>query len=88
MLIGLAKTIFFLITFYYLFKLIGRLFLPYMMKKGVEHMQQQQQRAANNYQQQARQQEGQVTINKDAPKKSSTIVNDNEGEYVDYEEVK
>ncbi|WP_439183066.1 DUF4834 family protein [Carboxylicivirga taeanensis] len=88
MLYGLAKTIFFLIIFYYLFKFIGRLLLPFIMKKGVERMQQQQQRAASNYQQQARQQEGKVTINRDAPKKSSGIVGDNEGEYVDYEEVK
>ncbi|MBR8537455.1 DUF4834 family protein [Carboxylicivirga sediminis] len=88
MLIGLAKTIFFLITFYYLFKIIGRLLLPYVMKKGVERMQQQQQQAATNYQQQARKQEGKVTIKQDAHKQSTHIVNDNEGEYVDYEEVK
>ncbi len=88
MLIGLAKTIFFLITFYYLFKIIGRLLFPYLMKKGVERMQQQQHRAASGYQQQAHQQEGKVTVKQSAPKKPTHIVDDNEGEYVDYEEVK
>ena len=88
MIIGLLKTIFFLLTFYYIFKFIGRLLLPYMVKKGVEHIHQQQQRAASDYQAQARQQEGKVTVQKNEPKKSSHIVDDNEGEYVDYEEVK
>ncbi|MCG8581109.1 MAG: DUF4834 family protein [Bacteroidales bacterium] len=88
MLLGLAKTILFLVTFYYLFKLIGRLVLPYLMKKGVERMQQQQQNAATNYQRQAQQQEGKVTVKKNAQNKSSHVVDDNEGEYVDFEEVK
>ncbi|MCU4155934.1 DUF4834 family protein [Carboxylicivirga sp. A043] len=88
MLVGLFKTIFFLITFYYLFKIIGRLLLPYLMKKGVERMQKQQQGAASNYQQQAQQQEGKVTVQKNSQKKSNHVVDDNEGEYVDFEEVK
>jgi len=89
MLVGLLKTIFFLLTFYYLFKLIGRLVLPYLMKKGVERMQQQQQSATTNYQECARQQEGKVTVTRNTSKKSTNdVVNDNEGEYVEYEEVK
>ncbi|WP_430814106.1 DUF4834 family protein [Carboxylicivirga sp. RSCT41] len=88
MLLGLIKTIFFLITFYYLFKIIGRLVLPYLMKKGVERMQQQQQNAATNYQRHAQQKEGEVTVQKNAQKKSSNVVDQNEGEYVDFEEVK
>lgn len=87
MLIGLLKTIFFLITFYYLFKIIGRLLLPYVMKKGMERMQQQQQNAATNYRQQSQQREGKVTVQRKAQKKSG-VVDDNEGEYVDFEEVK
>ncbi|MBK3515995.1 DUF4834 family protein [Carboxylicivirga marina] len=88
MLVGLLKTIFFLITFYYLFKIIGRLVLPYILKKGVERMQQQQQNATTNYQQKAQQQEGKVTVKKNTQKKSSGVVDENEGEYVDFEEVK
>lgn len=88
MLVGLFKTIFFLITFYYLFKIIGRLALPYLMKKGVERMQKQQQNAGQNYQQQAQQQEGKVTVQKNTQKKSSHVVDENEGEYIDFEEVK
>jgi len=88
MLIGLLKTIFFLLTFYYLFKLIGRLVLPYIMKKGFEKMQQQQQSGSGSFQQQARQEEGKVTIKKNSAKKSAAASGYNEGEYVDFEEVK
>jgi hypothetical protein len=88
MLVGLFNTILYLVIFYYLFKLIGRFVFPFLMKKGVERMQQQQQTAATNYQQQARQQEGKVTVKKDSNKKSTHVVDDNEGEYVDFEEVK
>ncbi|TRX72484.1 DUF4834 family protein [Carboxylicivirga sp. M1479] len=88
MLVGLVNTIAFLVVSYYLFKFIGRLLLPILMKKGVERMQQQQQNAANQYRQQAQQQEGNVTIKKEKAKKTSQVVDDNEGEYVDFEEVK
>lgn len=88
MLIGLVKTLFFLITFYYLFKIIGRLLFPFLMKKGVERMQQQQQAGAYSYQEQARQEEGKVTVNSTQKKKPSKPFTSDEGEYVDYEEVK
>ena len=88
MIVGVLKTIFFLLTFYYLFKFIGRLVLPYVMKKGFEKMQQQQQNGAGSFQEKARQEEGKVTIKRNAQKKNSETVSTNDGEYIDYEEVK
>ncbi len=88
MLVGLLKTIFFLLTFYYLFKLIGRFVFPILLKKGVERMQQQQQRSAGSFREEAKQKEGKVTINKNQTGKGNSNLSDNQGEYVDYEEVK
>jgi len=87
MILGVLKTIFFLLTFYYLFKFIGRLVLPYVMKKGFEKMQQQQ-NGAGSFQEKARQEEGKVTIKRNAQKKNSETASTNDGEYIDYEEVK
>ena len=86
MLVGLLKTIFFLLTFYYLFKLIGRILVPLLLKKTMERMQDRQQAAANAYQEKARQQEGKVTIKTKTQKKNNPV-SENQGEYVDYEEV-
>ncbi|WP_430811709.1 MULTISPECIES: DUF4834 family protein [unclassified Carboxylicivirga] len=85
MLVGLFKTIFFLITFYYLFKIIGRLLLPYLMKKGLERMQSQQ--GGTYYQQRSRTPEGEVKVQKNARQKGTKIVPEEEGEYVDFEEL-
>ncbi len=86
MLVGLLKTIFFLLVFYYLFKIIGQLFMPFLIKRGFAKMQQRQQQAANHYQEKARQEEGKVTVQVNRNKPSGST--GTEGEYVDYEEVK
>jgi len=88
--VGLLKTIFVIILFYYLFKYIGRLLLPVLLKKGVEKMQQNQYRqynggGDNNYQNQ--QEKGKVTITNSAQKKRTNPSQD-QGEYVDFEEIK
>ncbi len=89
MLVGLVKTIFFLLIFYYGFKLIGRIVLPLLVKKGVERMQQNQQNAGANFKEKAKQEEGKVTIKKTQETPSQTNKADlNDGEYVDYEELK
>ncbi|TAJ13830.1 DUF4834 family protein [Marinilabiliaceae bacterium JC017] len=89
MLVGLFRTILFLVIFYYLFKILGRLALPFLVKKGAQRMQNQQQQAYQQYRQQQKQQEGKVTIQQE-PKNSSTQsakAKNSEGEYVDFEEV-
>lgn len=88
MIVGLVKTLFYIIIFYYLFKLIGRIVLPLIVKKGFERMQQQQHNAASAFRDQARQQEGKVTVHKSSDQRKGRNMDDNEGEYVDYEEVR
>jgi len=87
MIVGIFNTILFLLAFYYLFKFIGRLVLPYLMKKGFERMQQQQ-NGAGSFQQKAREEEGKVTIKRNTQKKTTNYSSTNDGEYVDFEEVK
>nr|WP_319400800.1 DUF4834 family protein [uncultured Carboxylicivirga sp.] len=88
MIVGLIRTIFYIVVFYYIFKLIGQLVMPFFLKKGVERMQRQQQQATNGYREEASRNEGKVTIQKNTETKHETHIDDNEGEYVDFEEVK
>ena len=85
MLVGLLKTIFFLLIFYYLFKVIGQLLMPFLIKRGFAKMQQRQQQAANSFHQKAREEEGKVTVQVNRNKHSNSTNPD--GEYVDFEEV-
>ena len=87
MLVGFIRTVFFVILFYYLFKIIGRFVLPLLLKKGVENMQKKQQEQFRRYQEQARQKEGEVTIKQNQKHKSSGNNIKEEGEYVDFEEI-
>ena len=88
MIVGLIRTIFYILVFYYVFKFIGRFVMPYFLKKGVERMQKQQQSAANNFRQEEKKKEGTVTINKGTQEKNDSTFMENQGEYVDFEEMK
>jgi len=88
---GLLKTILFLIVLYYAWKLMFRLFFPVVLRKATEKAQQtmnermqqahgQQQNRGKAYQ------EGDVVIQKGAEKNPSVAKDD--GEYVDFVEVK
>ena len=85
MLVGLLKTIFFLLIFYYLFKLIGQLLMPFLIKRGFAKMQQRQQQAANSFHQKSKE-EGKVTVQVNKTKTRHNITHTDD-EYVDYEEV-
>ena len=80
----LLRTLLFILFFYYLFKVIARLFAPYLLKRISNKM---NQRFQNQFNQQDSpvEDEGEVSI-KTKPKKSKTDTNDM-GEYVDFEEV-
>ncbi len=81
---GFLRVVAYIIIFYYIFKFIGRLILPYLLKKGIQRMQEQQ---YGNYQQTEPQSEpGKVTITKNKTTSHSSASKD--GEYVDFEEVK
>lgn len=82
---GLLRTIFFLIIFYYVFRFIVKVLFPLFITNRVRKMQNQHFGPSNNNYQH-REKEGKVTIQKNT--KSEKKTPDDLGEYVDYEEVK
>lgn len=83
--IGFARTILILIGIYFVFKIVARFLLPILLKKMVE-------RAANNManHQNNSQEGGKRTgeINVDYVPKKGKKMDDSQGEYVDYVEIK
>jgi len=85
MLLGLLKTILYLLAFYYIFKFIGKFIMPLLFKKAVSKMEKKMR------EQQGEQpftdtnvKEGETVIDKKpSPKKKSKDV----GEYIDFEEL-
>jgi len=82
---GFLRTILFIVIFYYLFKLIGRVILPRILNMAVNKMNQAH-RQRDEYIHQQKKQEGKVTIQK--TEKKDKKVSSDLGEYIDYEEVK
>ncbi|MCL7752873.1 DUF4834 family protein [Polaribacter sp. Z022] len=84
---GLLKTIFFILLFYYAFKFLARLFAPFLMKKAAETMQKKAEQQFRGQQQQQSNtvQEGETVIDKQPRKQQQS--KDTVGEYVDFEEV-
>jgi CBS domain containing-hemolysin-like protein len=77
------------VLIYYAIKFIGRLLAPFIMKKMADKMNDRFQQNFNNqqqYQQQQNKKEGEVTVEGQARKKSK--FSKDEGEYVDYEDIK
>ena len=81
---GFLRVVAYIIIFYYIFKFIGRLVLPYLLKKGFQRMQQKQ--YGYSQQSEPRSEPGKVTITKNKTTSHSNASKD--GEYVDFEEVK
>jgi len=83
---GLAKTLFIIVLVYYGLKIIGRFVFPLLFKKVMGNVEkkfnEQQGRNATNQQPTK---EGETVIDK-APRQTKKI-NDDAGEYVDYEEI-
>jgi len=82
---GLLKTIFFIVLFYYAFKFVAKLFAPFLLNKVASTM---QQKAAEQFGKQKAKsvvKEGETIIDK-APRKETQSKN-NVGEYVDFEEI-
>lgn len=84
MIIGLLRTIFYILLFYYGFKFLMRLFAPFLIKKVAEKMQEKAQQQYGN-QQQSTVKEGETVIDK-APRNQRQS-KDDVGEYVDFEEI-
>ncbi len=84
---GFLRTILIILLFYYGVKLIVRYVLPVFLKSYVEKkMGTFTSTGQNQNQQYKKQKEGKVTI--DYVPKSEKKVEDNKGEYIDFEEVK
>jgi len=78
---GILRTIFIIVLIYYLIKFIGRLLAPFAIKKISERMQQ------NFYQKEEQSKpEGEITV-ENLNKKQKNVIDDDEGEYVSFEEV-
>ncbi|QNM85920.1 DUF4834 family protein [Polaribacter pectinis] len=83
---GLLKTIFFILLFYYAFKFLARLFAPFLMKKAAETIQKKAEQQFRNQQPKSTTvKEGETIIDK-APRKDQQSKN-SVGEYVDFEEI-
>jgi hypothetical protein len=89
MLLGLIKTIFYLLFFYYGFKFLAKLFAPFLIKKATETIKKKasQQRGGqqNSRQQTDSVKEGETIIDKkpgNTPEGKNSV-----GEYVDFEEI-
>lgn len=74
------KTVGIIVIVYYALKFIGRLLFPVLVKKAVNNMQ-----ARQNMYQRSNRQEGEVTIEK--KQKQQNRASDQQGEYVDFEEI-
>lgn len=85
--IGLLKTIFVIILVYYTFKLLARIFAPFLLKFAAKKFEQKFGSNFNNTRQDATnsQKEGETIIESipNQPQKS----NKNVGEYIDFEEI-
>ena len=82
---GLLKTIFFILIFYYAFKFLARLFAPFLMKKAAETIQKKAAEQFRNQQTKSGVKEGETVIDKKPNNNQQT--SKTVGEYVDYEEI-
>jgi hypothetical protein len=80
MLANFLRTIGIIVVIYFVLKFVGRLLFPVVVKKVVNNMQ-----ARQTQYQRDQKREGEVTIEKDRQRQSSS--RNTEGEYVDFEEV-
>lgn len=77
---GFIRTILIIILIYYAFKILARIFLPFLMRKMMQKAGENLQKQAEHFQQQQNQQH--TTPKQDMPKSKKQV-----GEYVDFEEV-
>ena len=81
---GLLEMILFILVFYYVLKIISRIFAPVLMKFVAKKAEERFGGQFGTQQQEPPKKEGEVTIDKMPKTKSS---NKNVGDYIDYEEI-
>tara|TARA_R110002096_G_scaffold145914_5_gene304098 strand:- start:5368 stop:5625 length:258 start_codon:yes stop_codon:yes gene_type:complete len=83
---GLLRTIFIIVLVYYIFKILSRIFAPFLVKYAAKKA---GERFGGQFQGQSKQEqvkkEGEISIDKMPPKSKSS--NNDVGDYVDYEEI-
>ncbi len=82
------KIILFFIIFYYLFKIVVRVFLPIFVSNRVQKMASEKEKAYKEYARKQKQNEGKVFVTHNPSERKSSSKTDLDGEYVDYEELK
>jgi len=80
---GFIRTILIIVGIYYAFKILARIFMPFLLRKMVQKAEQNFKQQAGNFQQQNQQTPPNPTTNQGTPKVKKQI-----GEYVDFEEIK
>lgn len=83
--IGLFKTLIYLVIFYYAFKFLARLAAPFLVKKAAETMQRKAEEQFRNQPPKSTVKEGETIIDKAPGNKQQS--KDSVGEYVDFEEI-
>ncbi|MGC1204017.1 MAG: DUF4834 family protein [Flavobacteriaceae bacterium] len=82
---GLLRTIFIIVIVYYIFKVLSRIFAPFLMKYAAKKA---EERFGGQFKNQTKQEplkkEGEISIDKMPNTKTS---NKDVGDYVDYEEI-
>ena len=84
-LVGLLRTIFFIVVVYFILKLFTRYVLPLILENKIRQMQRNR-NGSNQKHNQPREREGDVTIDY-GNQNSRNSQNKNDGEYVDFEEI-
>lgn len=82
---GLLKTIFFILLFYYAFKVIAKFLAPFLLSKVADTMQKKAEQQFGGQQPKSNIREGETIIDK-TPRNQSQSKN-SVGEYVDFEEI-
>ncbi|MGK0412233.1 MAG: hypothetical protein ACJA1B_000424 [Polaribacter sp.] len=82
---GLLKTLFFIVLFYYAFKFVMRLLAPFLVKKVADTMRKKAEEQFGKQQPKSNVKEGETIID-NAPKNKSQTKN-SAGDYVDFEEI-
>ncbi|ARV08476.1 DUF4834 domain-containing protein [Winogradskyella sp. PC-19] len=85
--VGVARTLIWIIAIYFIVKILSRLFAPFLMKYAAKKMEQRFGEQFNTQQQsqKPKQKEGETVIDK-MPSNSNSS-NKKVGEYIDYEEI-
>ncbi|NPA35421.1 MAG: DUF4834 family protein [Chlorobi bacterium] len=84
---GFIRTLLLIILFYYLFKVITRYVIPFLLYKGVEKMQRNQQKKYDRFYKEQQHKEGEVTIRSKGKNHDHSQSDNDIGEYVDFEEL-